>query len=174
MPPIAAYKTDDTVALVKPDLTEDAPLADWNGPAHYYNRGKAESERLLRAIIGEKLTIVRPGPIKGSLSLSDELLTWFWRMQRDRSVIAPGDGTGGVEIVDAKDVAQFLALAIDRSIYGAFNLTGRSMTYREFLNECQSATHSNAELVWMPLDYLKAQGISPEDFPFLRPGSNIF
>jgi nucleoside-diphosphate-sugar epimerase len=70
--------------------------------------------------------------------------------------------------VDVRDVAEFLVLAIDRSIYGAFNLTGRAMMYREFLNACKSATHSDSELVWIPLDYLRMQGILPEDFPSLR------
>jgi nucleoside-diphosphate-sugar epimerase len=109
---IAAYKTDDTAALFKPNLTEDAPLADWNGPAHCCNRGKAESERRLRALIGERLIIVRPGPSKGVRSQSSELFTWVPAIQNGQSVIAAGDGS---EMVDAKDVAAFLVLAIDRS-----------------------------------------------------------
>jgi 2'-hydroxyisoflavone reductase len=166
---IGAYES-----VNKPGLEEGHPIQSWSSAKGGYGPDKAESERRLHPIIGQRLTIVRPGPIKGARGQSSELLTWFRRMQNGRSVIAPGDGSDGVEIVDVRDVAEFLILAIDRSIYGVLNLTGRSMAYRELLNACKSATHSDAELVWMPLGYLRTQGISAQDFPFLRPGSSIF
>jgi 2'-hydroxyisoflavone reductase len=43
--------------------------------------GKGESERMLQAILGERLTIVRPGPIKGDRDLTPDLLTWLVRAQ---------------------------------------------------------------------------------------------
>lgn len=166
---IGAYDDID-----RPGIDETHRIQSWRGTAGDYGPDKAESERRLHAIIGERLTIVRPGPIKGVRGYSSELMTWFRRMQTGASVIAPGDGTDGVEIVDVRDVAGFLLRAIERSLYGIFNLTGPAMTYREFLEKCKNATDSDAELVWIPLPYLQAHGISPQDFPFLRPGSNVF
>ena len=139
-----------------------------------YGPDKAESERRLHPIVGERLTIVRPGPIAGIRSYSSGMLPLFRRLQTNQSVIAPGDGSDGVEVIDVRDVAAFLFRAIDRSIYGIFNLTGPTLTYREFLEKCKAATDSDAELVWIPLDYLRTQRISIQDFPFLRPGSNLF
>jgi len=55
-----------------------------------YNRGKAESERRLRAILGDRLTIVRPGPIKGDRDDTPDLLTWLIRAQNGGRHIAPG------------------------------------------------------------------------------------
>ena len=166
---IAAYANID-----KPGIDEAHAIQQWNSTTGDYGPDKAESERRLQSILGEKLTIVRPGPIKGIRGYSSEMMTWFRRMQTEQSVIAPGDGSDGVEIVDARDVAAFIFRAIDRSIYGVFNLTGPAMTYREFLEKCKAATDSDAELVWIPLDYLRTKGISSQDFPFLRPGSNVF
>lgn len=123
---ISAYDSNDT----QPTLTEDAALAPWNESGSWYSRGKAESERRLRQIVGERLTIVRPGPIK----VYATILRTFWvgsdACSAAEKVIAPGNGTGHVEIVDVKDVADFLVLAIDRSIYRTFNLTGTPMTFR--------------------------------------------
>jgi nucleoside-diphosphate-sugar epimerase len=67
-----------------------------------------------------------------------DLLTWLVRAQNGGSHIAPGDGNDPVELVDVKDVARFLIFAIGRTLYGTFNLTGRAMTFREFLDACKA------------------------------------
>ena len=77
---------------------------------------KGESERRLHQIIGDRLTIVRPGPIKGTRDTTPDLLTWLLRAQQGGEHIAPGDGHDPVELVDVKDVASFLALAIAHSM----------------------------------------------------------
>ncbi len=175
---IAAYLS---AAFQKPGVDETAPLEPWDGGAAEYARGKAESERRLGALCGDKLTIVRPGPIKGTHDDTPDLLTWLLRAQQGGKHIAPGDGNSPVELVDVKDVARFLVLAIDQSTYGTFNLTGRSMTFREFLDRCKSATHSDAEFVWIPKDFLDLHHLDPDptlhthagNFPFWRPPGSL-
>ena len=171
---IAAY---DSREFAKAGVEETAPIEPWNSSGRKYNRGKAESERRLHAILGERLTIVRPGPIKGTRDTTPDLLTWLLRAQRGGQHIAPGDGTDPVELVDVKDVARFLALAIDRSLYGTFNLTGREMNFREFLDNCKAATGSDVQFVWIPQDFLHQHGLETDlllntfagNFPFWRP-----
>ena len=152
-------------------------MEPWDGPGRKYNRGKAESERRLHAIFGEKITIVRPGPIKGVRDTTPDLLTWLVRAQNGGRHIAPGDGSDPVEMVDVKDVARFLLLAIDRSLQGTFNLTGRPMSFREFLDACNVVTRSDAQFVWIPQDFLHQHGLETDyalglfagNFPFWRP-----
>lgn len=171
---IAAY---DSKEFDKPGVDENAPMEPWNSSARPYNRGKAESERRLHSIIGEKLTIVRPGPIKGNRDTTLDLFAWLARAQSGGKHIGPGDGSDPIELVDVKDVARFLLLAIDRPLFGTFNLTGRPMTFREFLVRCDAATHSDAEFVWIPQDFLEKQGLRTDyelgqfagNFPFWRP-----
>jgi 2'-hydroxyisoflavone reductase len=158
---IAAY---DARAFARPGLTEDAPLNRWDAPTSAYNRGKAESERRLQQSIGERLTIVRPGAIKGSRDTTPDLLTWLRRAQRGGRHIAPGDGTDHVQFVDVKDVARFLVLAVERSLGGVFNITGASMTFRELVQQCNDVTRSSAAFMWMPRDFLHAQGLDPAPF----------
>ena len=170
---IAAYAEDQ---LAQPHITEETPLARWDGDQSPYCRGKAESERQLHAIIGRNLTIVRPCAIDGLREDTPDVLDWLRRLQRGTRHIAPGDGTDPLTIVDVKDVAEFLVLAIDQSIFGTFNLTGRSMTFRYFLEECKAVTHSDAELVWIPGDFLHQHGVDAvyvpnwvRKFPYWRP-----
>jgi 2'-hydroxyisoflavone reductase len=175
---IAAYESND---FEKSGVDETAPLEPWAGDASEYARGKAESERRLAALCGEKLTIVRPGPIKGLRDDTPDLLAWLRRAQTGGRHIAPGDGNSPVELVDVKDVARFLVFAIDQSIYGTFNLTGRPMTFREFLGKCKAATHSDAEFVWIPKDFLDQHHLDPDstlhmhggNFPFWRPPGSL-
>src|SRR5438270_8441467 len=128
-----------------------------------YNRNKAESERRLQPIIGERLTIVRPTGIKGHGDDTPDLLTWLLRMQAGDEHIAPGNGHDPFQMVDVKDVASFIALAITKSFYGAFNLTGRLLTFREYLEACKAATYSGATLTWIPQQFLHEHGLESDD-----------
>jgi nucleoside-diphosphate-sugar epimerase len=171
---VAAYAASE---LTRPGVDENAATEPWNSPARPYNRGKAESERRLRSIIGERLTIVRPGPIKGERDTTPDLLAWLIRAQTAGQHIGPGDGNDPVELVDVKDVARFLLLAIGNSLYDTFNLTGRPMSFREFLNACKSVTRSDAQFIWVPQEFLRRHGLETDsalglfagNFPLWRP-----
>jgi hypothetical protein len=76
-----------------------------------------------------------------------------------------------------KDVARFLLFAISRTLYGTFNLTGRPMPFREFLDACKSAMRSDAKFEWIPLSFLREHGLETDsalhtfagNFPLWRP-----
>ena len=72
---------NDSKEFAKSSIVEGAPMDPWNGSGRPYNRNKAESERRLHEIIGERLTIVRPGPIKGRRESKPDLLAWLLRAQ---------------------------------------------------------------------------------------------
>jgi nucleoside-diphosphate-sugar epimerase len=158
---VGAY---DHKLFAKPEMiTEDAPTQPWNEPGRQYNRNKAESERRLQKIIGERLTIVRPGPIKGhGDGGAGDLLTWLLRAQGGGEHIGPGDGKSPVELVDVKDVARFLALAINRSLCGVFNTTGNSISFHDFLDLCKKATNSDATFTWIPQQFLHEHGLESD------------
>jgi 2'-hydroxyisoflavone reductase len=144
-----------------PGLTEDAALNSWDPAIRGYGPGKSESERRLHALVGEKLTVVRPGAIKGSRDDTPDLLAWLRRAQSGGRHIGPGSGDDHVQNVDVKDVARFLVRAIERSTFGTFNLTGIPMTFREFVTRCTAVMHSSAEFVWIPQAFLHQQGLDP-------------
>ena len=155
---IAAYRRS---GFAQPGLTEDSPTNPWDPAIRPYDRGKAESERRLASLVGERLTIVRPGPIKGERDDTPDLLAWLRRCQAGGRHIGPGSGEDHVQIVDVKDVARFLVLAVDRPIFGTFNLTGASVTFREHIDRCKAAMRSSAEFVWIPREFLHANGLDP-------------
>jgi 2'-hydroxyisoflavone reductase len=174
---VGAYDHD---FFAKPEMiTEETPTQAWDKPGRPYNRNKAESERRLHKIIGDRLTIVRPGPITGQRDDGNDVLTWLLRAQDGGEHIGPGDGKSPVQLVDVKDVGRFLALAVLRPLYGVFNTTGNSFVYRDFLDACNKATRSQATFTWIPQDFLHEHGLESNDvlhvfggnFPLWEPDS---
>jgi 2'-hydroxyisoflavone reductase len=170
---IAAYERS---AFAVPGITEDARLEPFDSNARPYNRNKAESERRLHSLVPDHLTIVRPGPIKGIRDDTPDVARWLWRAREGSRHIGPGTGEDHVQLVDVKDVARFLVLAIERSLFGTFNLTGEARTFRQFLDACVRAVRSKAEFVWIPLAFLREEGLDadksvypPENFPLWDP-----
>lgn len=144
----------------QPSMNEDAPVLPWNGNEEDYSPAKAESERRLRAIVGNKLTIVRPTGIAGWKNTGPDILSWLLRAQSAGTHIGPGDGADPFQVVDVKDVARFLIASVERRITGTFNLTGRVMTFREYLAACNKATDSDAEWIWIPREFLAKEGVA--------------
>ncbi len=173
---VAAY-----AGFPKPNISETFPLRQWNPSKPDYESNKAESERRLNALLGSKLTVARPGPIMGERGGSPDLFAWLMRARSGGQHIAPGDGTDAVEFVDVKDVGAFLMLAIERGKLGAFNLTGRSMSFAAFLDHCKETNASSAEFVWIPRPFLAKEGLKTDEelgvysgnFPLWRPEANV-
>ena len=168
-----------------PNMDESSPTRVWGSVGEAYGINKAESERRLQRSAGDKLTLVRPGPIKGDRDGGPDLVTWLMRARSGGQHIGPGDGSDAVEVVDVKDVASFLADCVDKKRLGAWNLTGQPMSFRTFLNECKTLTQSKAEFIWVPHTFLTSHGLKTDyelkmyaaNFPFWRPEpqlSNIF
>jgi hypothetical protein len=73
-------------------------------------------------------------------------------------------------------------MAIDQSLYGTFNLTGKPMSFREFLEACKSRTRSDAKFTWIPRDFLHEHGLESDAVPHIcrkfsvlafRPGESM-
>ncbi len=148
----AVYKS-----FQKPGMTEDAPVREFHGGIPNYSDGKAESERRLTQIFGQRLTIVRPCSIDGYRNDGFNLQTWLTRVQAGGQHIGPGTGNERIQIMDPKDIGRFLMLCIQRSIFGVFNLAGESISFQSFLEGCKIATHSDSEFVWIPEEFLQKQ-----------------
>ena len=174
---VSSIAAHDAPGFATPGLTEVAPLTPWDSrSARPYNRNKAESERRLNELIPDRLTIVRPGGIKGARDDTPDLLTWLRRARDGGRHIGPGTGDDHAQLVDVKDVARFIVMATERSLSGSFNVTGDSMTFTEFLAGCTAAIRSSAEFVWIPEEFLHGQGLDhdpnivpPGKFPFWHP-----
>src|SRR5713226_2850311 len=121
---ISVYAKHDT-----PNEDETAELATTDEPESedvrkYYGALKALSEKEAeRAFPGQAL-VIRPGLVVGPGDLSDRFTYWPARLAKGGEVLAPGNPTDPVQIIDARDLAEFTIRVCEDGTTGTYNCTG--------------------------------------------------
>ena len=141
-----------------------------------YGGDKSRSEAGLGSIVGAKLGIVRPCAIAGPRDPSLAFHYWLTELKRNGAMIAPGDGTSPVELVDVRDVADWVLQNVEARRPGIYNVCGREISFRTFLEECKSAVEGDARIVWVDGQFLRKQGlhIDAGNLPFWNPDNPGF
>lgn len=164
---ISAYRDNR-----KAGADEDYTLATIPDPAsesmgknyEYYGALKALCEAATRTAFGERATIVRPGYIVGPNDPTDRF-TWYpVRAARGGEMLAPGAPSDPLQIIDVRDLGEFLLGLAERRVFGTFNACGPKdrLTMGAMLDGCLDATGRKATLVWVPGEFLRARGENGE------------
>jgi 2'-hydroxyisoflavone reductase len=180
---ISAYAAND-----RPGADETADLAPYTGKdpmaetqkslvdshMELYGPLKAVSEREAQRQFPGIATIVRPGLISGPGDETDRFTYWPVRLARGGEVLAPGDGKDPVQLIDARDLAQWVIRLAEARTFGTFNATGpaRPLTMAAFLAEVQRGVGARDQFVWASADFLASQKVNPwSDMPVWVPGA---
>jgi 2'-hydroxyisoflavone reductase len=134
---------------------------DMTDPGELYGARKAAAEQIVTDVYGDRALIPRPGLIVGPHDSTDRFPYWPRRIARGGLVLAPGDPSGLVQFIDVRDLAAWIVEACHHDTGGVFNLAGNPMTFGAFLDECRTATYSDAELTWIGSGRLLAAGAVP-------------
>jgi 2'-hydroxyisoflavone reductase len=129
-----------------------------------YGRLKVTCENIVEEVYGDRCALLRPQIIAGPHDPYDRYSYWVRRATQAGEMLAPGDGSDFVQVIDACDVAQFARRVCEKSLSGSFNLAGPRLTWAEFLNVL-----SARNLVWVPADVISAAGVTEFDLPLYRP-----
>lgn len=167
---ISAYASDknawadesDPTAPLPEGLDPYAPATpDGMGRVSPYGPLKAESEREVMRTYPDRYTIIRPGLIVGPLDRSDRFTYWPYRIDRGGEVLAPGDGNDPVQIIDVRDLAEWMIRVAENKTLGVFNATGptKPLTMAELLYGIRAVTTSGAQFTWVPWTFLNEQKI---------------
>jgi 2'-hydroxyisoflavone reductase len=134
---------------------EFAPGMDEDDLANY-GPCKAECERIVERVFADRSFIPRPGLIVGPHDPTDRFTYWPRRVAAGGEVLAPGDPGRPVQIVDGRDLAEWIVRMIEAGATGAYNATGPEypLTMGRMLEACRAAAGSNAELVWVSDEFL--------------------
>jgi 2'-hydroxyisoflavone reductase len=127
-----------------------------------YGPLKALSEKEAQTWFPGQATIVRPGLIVGPGDESDRFTYWPVRLDLGGEVLAPGDGSDPVQLVDARDLAEWTIRLVEARTLGTFNAMGpaRELTMRAMLDATREAVASKATLTWVPAGFLEQQKVS--------------
>ena len=118
----------------KPGVDETSPVATTPDPAsetvtgENYGALKALCEKAAEKAMPGKVTVVRPGLIVGPGDTSDRFTYWPVRVARGGEVLAPGNPSDPVQLVDVRDLAEWIIAIVGKRRTGVYNATGPKET----------------------------------------------
>jgi 2'-hydroxyisoflavone reductase len=146
---------------------EGAPLATLADPAveemgrnsENYGGLKAACEAASEAALPGRTTVVRPGFIVGPDDPTGRFTYWPVRVDRGGEIAVPGAPSDPLQLVDVRDLAEWLVLLVENGTTGRFNALGpdKPMTWGRVIAACQKATPTPGTLTWIPGEFVAAQ-----------------
>ena len=148
---------------------EDSPLAEMADgcteevTGATYGPLKVLSERAVEAALPGRALIVRPGLIVGPHDPTVRFSYWTERIARGGEVLAPGDPHTPVQLIDVRDLAEWMIRMVEGRQSGVFNASGPDypLTMGSLLEECRTALRSDARLTWVDEAFLAEHDVLP-------------
>jgi nucleoside-diphosphate-sugar epimerase len=144
----------------------------WTTDDDDYGPIKADAERTLAAVLGDRFLTARAGLIIGPHDPIHRLGWWLERIARGGRVVVPDALDQPMAAVDARDLGGWLVDMAERGQGGAVNATGPAgmTTFGAVLGLCRQVTGSDAEWVPVSEERLLAAGVEPwQHLPFWLP-----
>jgi 2'-hydroxyisoflavone reductase len=156
-------------AFTTPRMDETAPVGELTDPSvdeltgETYGPLKALCEREVEKRFPGRAAMLRAGLIVGPRDDIGRFTYWVKRVARGGEVLAPGSPTRKIQVIDARDIADWMVKLAEDGRAGVFNTTGpdRPLTMGEFLTECQRVSGSDARLTWVSDAFLAEQKVAP-------------
>ncbi len=170
---ISAYKALDT-----PGMDERAPLATLADPTvdtvtgETYGGLKVLCEQAAEHAMPGRTTVIRPGLIVGPGDTTDRFTYWPVRVARGGEVLAPNSPADFVQVIDVRDLANFIVGCLERRTTGIYNADGpqAGLTIGRLVETSKQGSASDAQLVWVPTSLLQAHKVRPwSDLPVWMP-----
>lgn len=165
---------------LKRGIDESAPLrleiSDAKDESEKYAVAKAKSENEVRRAFGDRALVVRPTYIVGPGDTTDRFPYWPVRLARGGEVLAPGKRDDQSQLIDVRDLAEFMLKLLEDGRAGTYNAVGPKapLAFGDFLEAAKKALDAKVTFTWVD-DYafLKAQGIE-EAVPWVLLAGNDY
>lgn len=172
----------------RPGITEDAALAPYTGKdamaetqeslmadvENLFGPLKALSEAEALKQFGERTTIVRPTYIVGPRDQTDRFSYWPLRVAQGGEMLVPGERDDPIQIIDGRDLGEWMIRLAENGTYGAFNAAGPDYTLGmdAMLHGCQAVTGGGVDFTHVPMSFLEEHKVQlpiwvpPRDNPY--------
>jgi 2'-hydroxyisoflavone reductase len=141
-----------------------------------YGALKVLCERAAEELMPGRVLSVRAGLIVGPYDPTGRFTYWAHRVARGGDVLAPEPRDQPVQLIHARDLANWILDMAEGRRAGVFNVTGPAepLTLEELIDACVDATESDPRLVWVDERFLVDRGVQPwSELPlWLAPGRN--
>ena len=168
---------DETSPLksLTPEQLEQANAIDTTGEPSYgnlYGGLKAHCEQAIEEVMPNRVLNIRPGLIVGPHDYTDRFTYWVVRIARGGEVLAPGRPDRFVQLIDVRDLAEWIVKMIERKQTGVYNANGLSnvFTMQDVLEECKAVSDSDATFTWASESFLLEENVAAwSDMPLWLP-----
>lgn len=151
------------------DLNETAPVGKLQDETvekitgETYGPLKALCEQAVTSVMPNRALIVRPGLIVGPHDPTDRFTYWPYRIAQGGEVLAPGRPDRRVQIIDVRDLAEWIVGMSEAQKTGTYNATGPdyALTMGQLLETCRSVSRSDATFTWVDEKFLLDAGVQP-------------
>jgi 2'-hydroxyisoflavone reductase len=122
---------------------------------------------------GANAFICRAGLIVGPEDPTGRFTYWPVRLERGGEVLVAGAPDDAVQLIDVRDLAQWIVLAAQTGLTGCFDAIGPSFTRGQFLAECAAGVGSPCTFTWADRAFLESHDIrrwsGPRSLPLWLP-----
>ncbi|MBF4761821.1 epimerase [Nocardioides islandensis] len=150
-----------------PDPGPDSPLVeaidedtDLREDPAAYGGMKVACERLVRDGV-DRWMVVRPGLIVGPGDPSGRFTYWPERLAEGGRVLGPGDPGDRAQVIDARDIAEWVVRAVEAGTTGAYDGVGPVSPVGEIIEQTAIGVGASPEVVWPGQEFLTDQGVEP-------------
>lgn len=121
-----------------------------------YGPLKALCEKVVQDIYGERALMIRPGLIVGPHDPTDRFTYWPVRVERGGDVLAPQKPEATTQIIDVRDLSDFIIKLIEENASGVYNATGPEyeLTMGKLLEVSKQVSGSDADFKWASVEFL--------------------
>ncbi|MDQ1403886.1 MAG: hypothetical protein QOG03_2202, partial [Actinomycetota bacterium] len=144
----------------EPGSPEDSRLSTIDDPTtetvdnNTYGPLKVLCEQAAESTFPGKTFIPRPGIIAGPHDPTDRFTYWVRRAAEGGAIACPGRREQPVQVIDARDLSEFIIAGIEKGLTGPYNLVGpgEPLTMESMIEACLDigAPDDEATLTWVP------------------------
>ncbi|WP_187631744.1 NAD-dependent epimerase/dehydratase family protein [Paraburkholderia sp. UCT31] len=126
-----------------------------------YGALKARTEAAIQSAMPGFVAIFRPGLIVGPHDPTGRFTYWIRRIDAGGRVLAPGRRDRRIQIIDARDLAEWCLQMAEDKVNAVFNAVGpqSTVTMGQFLDQCLEGSQGGAQLDWLTDEQVLAAGI---------------
>ena len=157
---VSAYADHDV-----PEMDESTQLLDPldgdDATIEFYGEAKVACEQATILARGSRCLILRPGLIGGPGDVSDRSGAWVARCAQDPTapLLVPRSPSSFVQVIDGRDLAEFIVVALTSDLVGTFNTVGESVAFSEFVALSRSVGGHTGEVRQVDWPWLKDRGV---------------
>jgi 2'-hydroxyisoflavone reductase len=147
-------------------LDESAPVhtdvKDQKDGSETFGVAKALCEAQTMKVFGDRGIVIRPTYIVGPGDTSDRFPYWPVRLARGGELLAPGHADDPMQIIDVRDLAEFMVHIAENDRHGIFNVAGpkQPLLARSFYEQAAKALDAKVSYVYVDdYDFLVAHKI---------------